>query len=108
MKKWIPVLAVSAALLLFAPDALAQEAGAAASENWKGMVGIGAGLAMGLAVLGAGLAQGFALRAAVEGISRNPQASGRITVPLFAGLAFPESLVIFALIIAYMLQGHIA
>lgn len=107
MMKWIPLLAVSVVLLLLAPEAAWAQDAAANSENWKGLVAIGAGIAMGFAVLGAGLGQGMAIRGAVEGIARNPAASGKITVPMFAGLAFPESLVIFALVIGYLLQSKI-
>ena len=104
MNKWFAVVPAMAVLLLLAPEALAQDG---IGADYRGYVGIGTGLTMGLAVLGGGLAQGMGVRAALEGISRNPQASGRITVPMFAGLAFIESLVILAFIISFMLQGHI-
>jgi F-type H+-transporting ATPase subunit c len=106
MKKWLAVAPAMAVLLLLAPEAYAQEA-AADPTYYKGLVGIGVGLTMGLAVLGGGLGQGNAIRAALEGISRNPQASGKITVPMFAGLAFVESLVIFAFITAFFLVGKV-
>ena len=50
-----------------------------------------------------GIGQGIASRAALEGVARNPQASGKILVPLILGLALIESLVIYALIIAFQL-----
>ena len=103
MKKWISMAPAITAALLLAPAAFAQDGG-----GGNGLAFVGVGLLMGLGVMGGGVAQGNAIKGAVEGISRNPQASGRITVPLFAGLAFVESLVIFGLIIAYMLQAKIA
>ncbi len=103
MQKWtIPALMV--ALLLVAPELAYAEGGA---DDWKGSVGLGAGLAMGLAVLGGGLAQGLAARAALEGIARNPNAAGLITTPMLLGLAFIESLVVFTFAIAFFLQGKI-
>jgi F0F1-type ATP synthase membrane subunit c/vacuolar-type H+-ATPase subunit K len=66
---------------------------------------IGAGLAIGLAALGGTLGQGRAAAAALEGISRNPGAAARIQTPMILGLALIESLVIFALLIAFLLKG---
>ena len=62
-------------------------------------------LAIGLAALGGGLGQGKAAAAALEGICRNPSASQKVFTPMLLGLAFIESLVIFALVIAFMLNG---
>ncbi len=72
-----------------------------------GFLGVAAGLAIGLAALGGGMGQGRAAAAALEGIARNPSASGKIFTPLIIGLALIESLVIYALVIAFMLQGYI-
>jgi F-type H+-transporting ATPase subunit c len=66
---------------------------------------LGSGLAIGLAVLGGGMGQGRAAAAALEGISRNPGAASRIQTPMLIGLALIESLVLFALVIAYFLQN---
>ncbi len=65
------------------------------------------GLAIGIAAIGGGLGQGKAAAAALEGIARNPNASGRIFTPFILGLALIESLVIYALVIAFFLNGHI-
>ncbi len=105
MKNVIAKVPAIAALLLVATPAFAQDG--AAFAGYDGLAFVGIGLTKGLAVLGGGLGQGNAAKAALEGISRNPQASGRITVPMFAGLAFIESLVILAFITSYLLQGQI-
>ncbi len=68
---------------------------------------IGAGFAIGLAAFGGSLGQGRAVAAALEGIARNPQAAGRIQTPMIIGLALIESLVIYAFVIAILLQGKI-
>jgi F-type H+-transporting ATPase subunit c len=66
---------------------------------------IGAGLAMGLAVLGGALGQGRAAAAALEGVARNPGASGKILTPMILGLALIESLVLIAFVVALWLRG---
>ena len=68
---------------------------------------IGAGLAVGLAALGGGLGQGRAAASALDGIARNPQASGKIFTPMIIGLALTESLVLLAWLIANGLSGKI-
>jgi F-type H+-transporting ATPase subunit c len=101
-------LATSAVATLFASTAFAQGGGAASNTfDAQAMAALGAGIAIGLAVLGGGMAQGRAAAAALEGISRNPGATPRIITPLILGLALIESLVLFALVIAYFLQGKV-
>jgi F-type H+-transporting ATPase subunit c len=73
-------------------------------DKW---LGLSAALAIGLAALGGGLGQGRAAGSALEGIARNPQASGKIFVPMIVGLALIESLVIYGLLIAFQLYGKI-
>ncbi len=69
---------------------------------------LASGLAIGIAALGGALGQGKAVSAALEGIARNPNASGRIFTPMIIGLALIESLVIYGLVIAFILQGNIS
>ncbi len=91
-------------LLVLTVPALAQ-AGAADNEStvtaYKAIGGalsvIGFGLAAGLA----GLGQGKIGAAALEGTARNPSAAGKIQTMMILGLAFVESLVIFALVITF-------
>lgn len=68
---------------------------------------IGAGVAIGVAAMGGGIGQGLATSAALEGIARNPNASDRIFTPMIIGLALIESLVIYGLVIAFILQAKI-
>jgi len=60
-------------------------------------------LAMAATAVGCGLAQAKAIRAALDGIARQPEASGRISGPLLIGLGFIESLAIYVLVIALIL-----
>lgn len=62
-------------------------------------------IAIGLAAVGGGLGQGRAAAAALEGITRNPNSRDAVFVPMLLGLAFIESLVIFALVIAFALNA---
>ena len=62
-----------------------------------------AGFGIGIAAFGCGIGQGLGLKGAVEGIARNPEASGKVTVTMLIGLAMIESLCIYALVIALML-----
>ena len=64
---------------------------------------IAAGLAIAIAAHGCGIGQGMAVRGAVEGIARNPDSSGKVTVTMLIGLAMIESLAIYALVIALIL-----
>ncbi|MFH1467949.1 MAG: ATP synthase F0 subunit C [Pseudomonadota bacterium] len=101
MSRWTKLAALMVAAMLPAV-AFAQEHGQAAAEHpWN--YAVGAGIAMGLAILGAGLGQGILAARAMEGMARNPQAGGRIQIAMLLALAFPESLVLFGLVIAYML-----
>lgn len=101
MKNLSTKLTLALGTLMFAAPALAQEATGHTSAD--GLKFLGAGLAISLSVVGGALGQGKAAAAALDGIARNPAASGKILVPMILGLALIESLVIYALIIALRL-----
>lgn len=56
-----------------------------------------------VAAFGGAISQSRGLSSALEGIARNPQASGQITTAMIIGLALIESLVIYALVINLIL-----
>jgi len=64
---------------------------------------IGVGLAIGLAAMGSALAQGNASARAMEGIARQPEASGNIRTTLLLALAFMEALTLFSFVIAILM-----
>ena len=110
------VLFILAALIAFvgalAGNVLAAEEVQAAAQAASGQLkefglAICAGLGIGIAAAGGALGQGRAVSSAMEGLSRNPQASDRMFLPLILGLVFIESLVIYTLVIAFFLQGKI-
>lgn len=90
----------------FAPEVFAASGGETGDLAKLG-IGLGAGLGIGIAAAIAGLGQGRATAAALEGIARNPGAASKIQTPMIIGLALIESLVIYALLIAFLLQGKI-
>ncbi|ADD67264.1 ATP synthase F0, C subunit [Denitrovibrio acetiphilus DSM 12809] len=95
------LFSVAAVMAVATSSAFAAEGGAAAGALWAKY--IGAGLAIGVAALGTGIGQGNAIKGAVEGISRNPSASGKISTTMIIGLALIESLAIYALVVALIL-----
>ena len=105
MSKLLKVLPAMIALFMVSMPAFAQDG--AGADSWKGMAALGASLAIGLAALGGGLGQARTAAAALEGIARNPQAAGKLNTPMIIGLALIESLVIYALVIAFMIQAKI-
>jgi F-type H+-transporting ATPase subunit c len=104
MTRRFAVLAVILAVLVAATPALAQEHGEAEGGSGSSPWGLFApALAIGLAAAFGSLGQGRGLAAAVEAIGRNPGAVGPIRITMIIGLALIESLVIYALIIAFLL-----
>ena len=101
------IAAVATALVLVPAMAFAQDAQANKFDSNKWLAAA-AGFAIGIAALGGTMGQGRTAAAALEGISRNPGAAARIQTPMILGLALIESLVLFALVIAFLLQGKIA
>lgn len=83
------------------------ETGGGVSSGNAGLIAIGAGIAIGVAACGGGLGQGKAAAGALEGIARNPGAAAKVQTPMIIALALIESLVIYALVIAFLLYGKI-
>ena len=98
------------------PDAAAAAADAAAKgpdvlaltkANQGGFIALGAGLAIGLAGLGCGIGQGLTAGNTTAGIARNPGAAGNMFTSFILGMVLIESIAIYGLVIAFMLQGKI-
>lgn len=66
------------------------------------MRAIGAAIAV-LVGIGAAIAIGNATGKAVEGIARQPEASGKITTALMLGAAFAEATAIYGLLVSIFL-----
>jgi len=61
-------------------------------------------IAIGLGALGPGLGIGFIGAKAMEAIGRNPEAAGKILVPMLLASAFAEAVAIYALVIAFSIK----
>ncbi len=62
-----------------------------------------AGATIGIGTLCTAIGQGMSVSSAMNGIARQPEAGGAISTNLIIGLAFIESLAIYALVIALLL-----
>src|SRR4029078_13445016 len=91
----LPILIVT---MLASAPAFAQTADIARLDRDK-WLGIAAALPLRLSALGGAIGQGRAAGSALEGIARNPQASGKIFVPMIGGLVLIESVVISGLLL---------
>ncbi len=65
------------------------------------------GFGLPVAVLSAAIGQGKAAAAALEGMARQPEAASTLRTNMIIALAFIESLVIYALLMFFMLQGKL-
>ena len=100
-------LSTFVATFLVASSAFANDPANQALSGSGATALVGAGLCIGIAAFGGALGQGRAAAAALEGIARNPGASGKIFTPMILGLALIESLVIYALIISFQIAGKV-
>ena len=64
---------------------------------------VAAGIGVGLGSFGTGIGQGLAIKSAVEGVARNPGASGKILTTMMIGLAMIESLAIYVFVVAMII-----
>ena len=110
MKRALLFLSSTAAVLLTAGAALAEEGaggGNALALEHGGFMAIAIAIGIGLAAFGGAFGQGRTASAALEGISRNPNASDKVFVPMILGLAFIESLVLFTWVLMFMMLGKL-
>lgn len=95
---FLMVLAVASVAMAAEP-----EAAKVLTPDVKKMIALAAGFGIAIAAFGGALAQSRAIVSALDGIARNPAASGRIVTPMIIGLAMIESLVIYALLVALLM-----
>ena len=80
-----------------------QQAPDAAKFSFFGTVAFASAIGIGIAALGTGIGMGLGIGRAVEGIARNPEASGKIMTTMIVGLALIESLAIYTLVVVLIL-----
>ena len=93
---------MTATLMLISVSAFAQNAGAKPGTGGVLWGALSAAFVLGIAAAAGAIGQSRAIAAACEGIARNPSAAGPIRLAMIIGLALIESLVIYALIIAFI------
>jgi F-type H+-transporting ATPase subunit c len=110
MKKFSAIMLLVLGLVLMASAVFAAETAAApgaAPEASKfaffGTVAAASAIGIGIAALGTGIGMGLGIGRAVEGIARNPEASGKIMTTMIVGLALIESLAIYTLVVVLIL-----
>jgi F-type H+-transporting ATPase subunit c len=106
MKKLALALFVAALFLLPTMALAAEEAAGGALDakvKYAMAIVITAGFSQAIGSAFAALGQGRAVAQALEGIARQPSASGKIQVAMIIGLAMIESLAIYVLLIALIL-----
>ncbi|MFA5773294.1 MAG: ATP synthase F0 subunit C [Candidatus Paceibacterota bacterium] len=70
-------------------------------------IGIGSlakAIAIGVGAIGPAIGIGMIGAKAMEAIGRNPEASGKILVPMLIASAFAEAIAIYALVIAFSIK----
>lgn len=102
-------LVISLASLFFSVSLFAQETvnsapAVATGVTDTGLKAIAAAIAISVAALGGAIGQGNTAAAALDGIARNPAATGKIFTPFIIGMALIESLVILSLLIAFTVK----
>lgn len=103
MMKKFALLVLTLSLVLVAGVALAQEHAAAPAAAASGLTAAVAALfAIAIAAFGGSIGMGLSISRAVEGIARNPEASGKIMTTMIIGLALIESLAIYTLVIIFI------
>ena len=61
-------------------------------------------IAIGFGAIGPGIGIGMIGAKAMEAIGRNPEASGKVFVPMLIACAFAEAIAIYALVIAFSIK----
>jgi len=61
-------------------------------------------IAIGLGAIGPALSIGMIGAKAMESIGRNPEAAGKILVPMLLSCAFAEAVAIYALVVAFTIS----
>ena len=91
-------------VLGMASMALAEDGSAKAAGLWIFIaIALTCGFGISIAASVTGTAMGNAINAALTGIARNPEASGKIQTNMIIGLALIESLCIYTLLICLLM-----
>ncbi len=67
------------------------------------MVTLAKAIVMGVGSIGPAIGIGLIGAKAMEAIGRNPEATGKLFVPMLLGMAFAEAIAIYSLVVAFTL-----
>jgi len=70
----------------------------------ESVLALAKGLTMAIGTIGPALGIGRLVAKAMEAIGRNPEAAGKIFVPMLLGAAFAEAIAIYALVVVFTLK----
>lgn len=102
MKKAI-ILLLTLGIFAAASAAFGAEAASEAPTAVTGLTtAVAALFAIAIAAFGGSIGMGLSISRAMEGIARNPEASGKIMTTMIIGLALIESLAIYTLVIIFI------
>ena len=73
-------------------------------EEISGLSTLAKAIAIGLGAIGPAIGIGMIGAKAMEAIGRNPEASGKVLVPMLIASAFAEAIAIYALVIAFSIE----
>jgi F-type H+-transporting ATPase subunit c len=109
MKPALKKLLAGGALVLFSlllpAVGSAQEGAGGGGKNQ--IIALAAAIAISIAAAGGGLGQGRVAASAFDGMARNPSIQPKIFTAMILGLAFIESLVIYAMLVSFLLMAKI-
>ena len=110
MRKHTLALVLGMILVAVAAPALAAEEGGAQAGGaniftQNAAKFLAAAIVLGLAAFAGAFGQAKAVASACTSMGRNPGAAGPVRITMLLGVAFIESLVIYALVIAFMILG---
>ena len=97
--KLLTAIMVFTAILAVSATAFAADGDAAVSISKA----YAAAITIAVAAAAGALGMGLAISKSVEGISRQPEAEGKIRTTLMLGLVFVETAIIYALVIAILI-----
>lgn len=70
----------------------------------ESVVALAKAFTMGVGSIGPALGIGWLVSKAMEAIGRNPEAAGKIFVPMLLGAAFAEAIAIYSLVVVFTLK----
>ena len=109
------MMLLATSITVFATDETASETNAvvmteneteaenANADNTKGDKAYAAAIAVGISAAAGAIAMGWAIAKSAEGISRQPEAEGKIRTMMILGIGLSETVAIYGLLISFLL-----